>query len=153
MKRIIVVSMLLAAISSLILAQTAGNRSAEARDKEILVKLTDDITTAKTRRDIGALDRLLADEYILTNPAGFVANKGEYLDGAKADTASYESVANYDMVVSVYGNAAVVVGGTTVRGRYDGHEIGGQFRFTHVFVKKQDHWQAVATQLTRVAQQ
>jgi len=139
--------------STLILAQTSGNKPGGARDKETLLKLTDDITTAKTKRDTAALDRLLAGEYILTNPAGFVANKSEYLDGARADTATYESVTNYDQVVSLYGDAAVVVGGTTVKGRFDGHEIGGQFRFTHVFVKREDRWQAVATQLTRIAQQ
>ena len=153
MKRTVVLWILVGLLSSPIFAQTSGNRSGEARDKEVLLKLTDDITSAKTRRDTETLDRLLAGEYILTNPAGFVANKSEYLDGARADTAKYESVTNYDQVVSVYGNTAVVVGATTVKGRYDGHEIGGQFRFTHVFVKREDRWQAVATQLTRVAQQ
>jgi hypothetical protein len=153
MKRTVVLWILVGMLSSSMLAQTSGDKSAGARDKETLLKLTDDITTAKIKRDTATLDRLLASEYILTNPAGFVANKSEYLDGARADTATYESVTNYDLVVSLYGDAAVAVGGTTVKGRYDGHEIGGQFRFTHVFVKREDRWQAVATQLTRVARQ
>ena len=153
MKQTIIVCVLLVLASSPILAQTTSNKSGEAQDKEALIKLTDDLTNAKTKRDIATLDRLLGDEYILTNPAGLVANKSEYLDGARADTATYESVANYDQVVKISGDTAVVAGATTVKGRFDGHDIGGQFRFTHVFVKRQNRWQAVATQLTRVIQQ
>ncbi len=153
MKRTIMLCSLLTVISSLIFAQATSNKSRETQDKEALTKLTDVLTNAKTKRDIAALDRLLGDEYILTNPAGLVANKSEYLDGARADTANYESVTNYDQVVKIYGDTAVVAGATNVKGRFDGHDIGGQFRFTHVFVKRENRWQAVATQLTRIIQQ
>lgn len=153
MKRTIILCSLLTVVSSLVLAQTTSNKSGETRDKEALIKLTDDLTNAKTSRDIHALDRLLGEEYILTNPAGLVANKSEYLDGARADTASYESVTNYDQIVKIYSDTAVVVGATNVKGRFDGHDIGGQFRFIHIFVKRENRWQAVATQLTRIIQQ
>lgn len=73
---------------------------------------------------------------MFTNPAGLFANKAEYIDGAKADTATYESVTNFDRVVNIYGDAAVVAGGTTVKGRYDGNEIGVRFRFTSTFVRR-----------------
>jgi hypothetical protein len=151
MKLTIVVCSFIAVASHFVLSQTS-NRPAEIQDRAALIKLTDEITKAKTRRDITGLDRLLGDDYILTNPAGLVANKSEYLDGAGADTATYESVVNYDQAVKIYGNAAVVTGTTSVKGAYDGHDIGGLFRFTHVFVKRQDRWQAVATQLTRIIQ-
>jgi hypothetical protein len=121
-------------------------------DKDVLLKLTDEITNAKMKRDLGTLGRLLADDYIFTNPAGLFVDKAEYLAGAKADTAIYESVKNYDKVVRIYGDAAVVAGATTVKGRYDGHEIGGQFRFTNMFIKRHDAWQCIAIHLTRIAQ-
>src|ERR1044071_1754052 len=138
MKPTIVMCALLTILVSLTFGQSTRVTPAERREKEALLKLTNDITAAKTKRDIAALDRLLADDYTLTNPAGFVADKAEYLDGAKADTATYESVSNSDASVRLYGGAAVVTGATLVKGSYDGHDIGGQFRFTHVFVKKQD---------------
>jgi|SRR5215475_9497178 len=142
------------AIASVTSAQTLNSKASKAdEDKEVLLKLTDELTTAKMKRDLEALGRLLADDYIFTNPAGLFANKAEYLDGAKADTAVYESVVNYDKVAKVYGDAAVVAGSTTVKGSYDGHEIGGQFRFTNMFVKRQDRWQCVAIHLTRIATQ
>lgn len=122
-------------------------------DRVVLLKLTDEIVHAKSKRDIEVLDRVLADDYVFTNPAGLFANKTEYIDGAKADTATYESVTNFDRLVNIYGDAAVVAGGTTVKGRYDGNEIGGRFRFTSTFVRRKDGWKCVATQLTRITVQ
>ena len=154
MKRSLLICFSAVAIASVTTAQTANTKASEAdKDKEVLLKLTDELTTAKVKRDLEALGRLLADDYIFTNPAGLFANKSEYIDGAKADTAVYESVKNYDKVAKVYGDAGVVAGSTTVKGSYDGHEIGGQFRFTNMFVKRQDRWQCIAIHITRIAAQ
>jgi ketosteroid isomerase-like protein len=154
MKRTLLICVSMIAIASVSAAQTPNTKPLKAdEDKDVLLKLTDELTNAKMKRDIGTLGRLLADDYIFTNPAGVFADKTEYLEGAKADTAVYESVRNYHKVVKVYGDAAVVAGSTTVKGSYDGHEIGGVFRFTDMFVKRQDRWQCIAIHLTRIAQQ
>ena len=154
MKRSLLICFSAVAIASVTTAQTLNTKTSNAdKDKEVLLKLTDELTTAKMKRDLDALGRLLADDYIFTNPAGLFANKAEYIDGAKADTAVYESVKNYDKVAKVYGDAGVVAGSTTVKGSYDGHEIGGQFRFTNMFVKRQDRWQCIAIHISRIATQ
>src|SRR5205807_7853661 len=113
MKKFLVTLTLLIAFFSLASGQ-ATDKSDKTRTA--LLKLTDQITTAKSHKDVAQLERLLTDEFMLTNPAGFVANKSEYLDGVKADSATYESVANSDQVVSIYDNAAVVTGSTVVKG-------------------------------------
>jgi ketosteroid isomerase-like protein len=154
MKRTVLSLLAVLWISSPILAQTNVNKSSDiGEQKEALLKLTDKITAAKIKRDVPTLERILDDDFVFTNPAGPFANKTEYLDGARADTATYESVANYDQVVRIYGDAAVVAGITTVKGRYDGQEIGGRFRFTNMFVKREDKWQCIATHLTRIARE
>src|SRR6266849_7417061 len=151
MKHVLLFSLLLFAFPGVLLAQTRDKASSDQVRSDLL-KLTDQITTAKSKKDVAQLERLLTDEFILTNPAGFVASRSEYLDGVKADTATYESVTNHDQVLSVYENAAVVTGSTIVKGRFDGHDIGGEFRFTNVFIRRKDSWQCAATQLTRVMQ-
>jgi len=150
MKKFLVTVTLLIAFLSLAFGQ-ATDKSDKTRTA--LLKLTDQITTAKSHKDMAQLERLLTDEFMLTNPAGFVANKSEYLDGVKADSATYESVANSDQVVSIYDNAAVVTGSTVVKGRFEGHDIGGNFRFTNVLIRRNDTWQCAAMHLTRIAQQ
>ena|ERR1700730_14444398 len=152
MKQVLLFSLLLVVFSSVVLAQGKAKESSDQVRSDLL-KLTDQITTAKSKKDVAQLERLLTDDFILTNPAGFVAGRSEYLDGVKADTATYESVTNHDQVVNIYDNAAVVTGSTIVKGRYAGNEIGGEFRFTNVFIKSKGGWQCAATQLTRVLQQ
>ena len=66
---------------------------------------------------------------------------------------TYESVTNGDQVVNIYENAAIVTGSTVVKGRFDGHDIGGEFRFTNIFIKRNGPWQCAAIQLTRVTRQ
>jgi ketosteroid isomerase-like protein len=154
MKRTLLIFFSIMAVSVIVAGQTSNTKTTGSdQGKDVLLKLTDELTTVKMKRDLGALDRLLADDFIFTNPAGLFADKAEYLEGAKADTAVYESVNNYDIVVRVYGDAGVVAGSTTVKGRYDGREIGGRFRFTDMFVKRQGRWQCIAIHLTRIAQQ
>jgi ketosteroid isomerase-like protein len=138
-------------IASPIIAQVKpAQRVDSSQDREALMRLTDEIVRAKSKRDIDALERIFGDDYVFTNPAGLLAHKAEYIDGARADTATYESVMNSERVVNLYGDAAVVSGVTTVKGSYDGHDIGGRFRFTSTFVKRKDGWKCVATQLTRI---
>jgi len=151
MRQVLLLSLLLVTFSSVVLAQSKAKESSDQVRSDLL-KLTDQITTAKSKKNVVELERLLTDDFILTNPAGFVASRCEYLDGVKADTA-YESVTNHDQIVNVYDNAAVVTGSTIVKGRYAGNEIGGEFRFTNVFIKGKIGWQCAATQLTRVIQQ
>ena len=151
MKRILWVTPLLLTFLFTAVAQPRDKSSTDTRQD--LIKLTDQITLAKFKKDAEQLGGLLTDDFILTNPAGFVANRSEYLDGVKADTATYESVTNREQVVSVYDSAAVVTGSTVVKGKYDGHDIGGEFRFTNVFIRQQGVWRCAATQLTRVIPQ
>ena len=82
MKKFLVTVTLLITFLSLAFGQ-ATDKSDKTRTA--LLKLTDQITTAKSHKDVAQLERLLTDEFMLTNPAGFVANKSEYLDGVKAD--------------------------------------------------------------------
>lgn len=152
MKQVLLLSLLLLVFPGFVLAQSKAKESSDQVRNDLL-KITDQITAAKSKKSVAELERLLTDDFILTNPAGFVASRSEYLDGVKADTATYESVSNHDQIVNVYDNAAVVTGSTIVKGRYAGNEIGGEFRFTNVFIKSKDGWQCAATQLTRVVPQ
>src|SRR5262249_23068137 len=124
-----------------------------AKKREGWQNITEEIAAEKIRGAVPTLGRIFNVGFVFTNPAGLFANKMEYLDGARADTATYESVANYDQVVRIYGDAAVVAGITTVKGRYEVQEIGGRFRFTNMFVKRDDKWQCIATHVTRIARE
>lgn len=51
-----------------------------------------------------------------------------------------------------YGQAAVITGRSTIKAMVKGQEVSGEYRFTDVWVKLDDRWLAVASQVTRIAQ-
>jgi ketosteroid isomerase-like protein len=68
------------------------------------------------------------------------------------DFSRVDSYASEGLEVRVYGEAAVVTGLSPVKGRARGRAqaFSGRYRFTDVWVKHQDRWEAVATQSTSV---
>src|ERR1700694_141497 len=53
-----------------------------------------------------------------------------------------------DMVVRVYGDAAVVTARADVKGHQLGEDFSGPYRYTRVWVRRTGHWLAVSYQAT-----
>jgi ketosteroid isomerase-like protein len=99
-------------------------------------------------RDLATLDRLMADEYILTDPLGYVRTKAETLAALKTNEVHFESTNSDDVNVRIYGDTAVVTGRSTFRGRYRGWPVAGCYQYTDVLVKQQGSWKAVGSHIT-----
>ncbi|HKG45926.1 MAG TPA: nuclear transport factor 2 family protein [Pyrinomonadaceae bacterium] len=100
------------------------------------------------RKDAASLDRLMADEYILTDPLGNVRTKGETLAALQTNDVSFESTESDNVKVRINGDTAVVTGRSTFRGRYKGWSMSGQYQYTDVLVKRRGAWQAVGSHIT-----
>jgi uncharacterized protein (TIGR02246 family) len=109
---------------------------------------------AIVRGDVAALDRLFADDMVVTSGSGEVRNKSQEMDDLRpnADIKTYFFITD-DVRVRVYKDAAVVTGLARWRIRYQGRDIDHQRRYTSVYVKQQGRWRIVAQQLTRLPQQ
>ena len=103
---------------------------------------------AFVRRDIATLDRLMADEYILTDPLGFVRGKAESLAAIKTTEVLFESTESDNVHVRINGDTAVVTARSTFRGRYKGWPMRGQYQYTDVLVKRRGSWKAVGSHIT-----
>jgi ketosteroid isomerase-like protein len=76
----------------------------------------------------------------------------------KAQILERNAVADYELEflrhenirVRVYGDCAVALARTVLKGRSKGQEFGGEYPYLRVWVKRNDRWQAVATQSTSV---
>ena len=68
-------------------------------------------------RDIATLDRLMSDEYILTDPLGNVRNKSESLEAIRTNDVHFESSKSDNVNVMINGDTAVVTGRSTFRGK------------------------------------
>ena len=118
-----------------------------------VAKLEREVGEAITRRDTAALDRLIGDDFIATNPLGQVLTKNEAIVALNSPEYDLESLVNDELQVRVFGDVALATALGTAKGRYRGQDASGQFRYLRVWVKRQGRWQAVAAQSTTVPKQ
>ena len=100
------------------------------------------------RKDLPTLDRLMAEEYILTDPLGNVRSKAESLAAIETSEVHFESTESDDVKVRINGDTAVVTGRSRFRGRYKGWSMAGQYQYTDVLVKRRGVWKAVGSHIT-----
>ena len=100
------------------------------------------------RADIETLDRLMADDYILTDPLGNVRNKWESLAAITTNDVHFESSKSDNVHVRINGDTAVVTGRSTFKGRYKGWSMAGRYQYTDVLVKRRGVWKAVSSHIT-----
>jgi ketosteroid isomerase-like protein len=117
--------------------------------EEELLKLENEFARAVANNDADALDGLLATDWIIVDPDGSIIDKARYLAVIRSGALSHESMEASDLRVRLYGNAAVVTGLTTTKGKFMGQDFASCERATDIFVKQSDRWQCVFTQLTR----
>ena len=124
--------------------------SALASSEDEIRQLEREWGDAFERGDMAALDRFMADDYILTDPLGNVRGKAESLAALKANEVRFESTKSDDVRVRINGDTAVVTGRSTFKGRYKGWSMAGQYQYTDVLVKRRGSWQAVGSHITAV---
>jgi ketosteroid isomerase-like protein len=146
MKRIVfVVGVVVLVFGVGILAQTTSG-SAEQE----LMKLENEWAKSVVKLDLAFMDRILADDYTWTDPAGNVHTKAEEIASIKSGQGVVTSSVNDEIRVRVYGDAAVVTGRTTQKGMVEGKEVSGQFRWTDTWVKLAGRWQCVADHVSNI---
>lgn len=131
-------------------SQARGLNKAEQQ----IMALNREWADAIVRGDVAALDRLFADDMIVTSSSGEVRTKAQEMADLKPGTEITTYFFNTDDVrVRVYKDAAVVTGMARWRVRHQGRDIDNERRYTSVYVKQQGRWRIVAQQLTRPKQQ
>jgi len=105
---------------------------------------------AMVRGDVAALDAVLSEDLSYTHATGVHETKAEFLAKLKAGQLKYESITPEDLQVRVYGTMGVVTGVSRVKVQSRGEALSFQLRFTDVYVKKDNRWQMVAWQATRL---
>jgi len=150
MKRILIITAMIAAAWGNVEAQSKGGQSKSIEQE--LMQLQRATEEAEDKKDLAALDRLLTDDYIFTAPGGAVTDKKKLIEEVKhgvpeeGQTISYE-----DVKANVYGKAAVVNYRLIVKGRdKDGKDYISRYRNTVVWVKQQGHWRMAAIHVNRI---
>ena len=114
-----------------------------ARDERELTQLVKDLNAAVVKRDFAFLERALHEDYAHHRPRGTVENRAQYLENRKARRVDFESLVPDEIKVRVFGDAAVVTGRSTAKGKDQNGTMDEQRRWTRVLVRRDERWQFV----------
>jgi len=150
MKRCIPHFAITMALVSFAFGQSATQHESQTNESEQEVrKAIEKYRTALLQRDIPALEKIWADDYVFVNASGEVLTKAQRLANAKSGATTLDSIKEEESImVRVYQNSAVATSRVTIKGQYSGQPTTGQYRSTHVWVKGSEGWQLVSNQLT-----
>jgi len=121
-------------------------------DREVLAQ-EGQLTDATRTLDIGALDRLYADDIMFTGVTGVICSKSSLMDEARRGVAERQKAAPAPAVVSYdkddvrgvrHGDTAVTSYRFGVTIRQEGRETLHHYRTTNVWIKRDGQWQVVA---------
>ena len=134
--------MLLSVVCTLNLS-IAQNDSGSVASK--ILALEREWNTAYKRSDISAMDRLLADDFIITVEDGTTFSKPGYIAHNGNSTVHVEVSDMSDLKIRTHDDAAVVTGMYHEKGTDKGKPYDYEDRFTDVWVKINGRWQVLAS--------
>ena len=138
MKRIISFLLLLLALTGMVQAQN--------KDEKTVRRMIRDLEAAQVHKDLGAFDRIYADDLVFINHLGQRMNKKQRLEGLKTAPAMASFVFSREQL-RITGNTAIANVEASMKPQ-------GQDVQTHavtiVFLKRKGLWQVVNIQATVV---
>jgi ketosteroid isomerase-like protein len=127
-----------------------AQRQAAKSDQQLLTELERSWNAAFYRKDLEFIDKVLADEFIATYDDGTQGDKKKELSLAASFNQQVESAMQDDFVVKVYGDSAVVWFSLHLAGPSKGKRLELTLRYVDVFVWRDNRWQCVSSQSTKV---
>lgn len=110
-----------------------------------LRQLNDEWVKAVVRGDGETLDRIMADDFILTYPLEG-DDKAQFIADVTAGDLKVEHISREQLSVRVFGSTAVLSARDSATWLYHGRELSGQYRVLLVYAKRDGRWQLCALQ-------
>jgi ketosteroid isomerase-like protein len=110
---------------------------------------------ASRNNDRATLEKIISDDYLFVNPRGARLTKTQMIDGTLGGEPVFSSFEVHDDQMRAYKDSAIRTGRLLAQGKHKGRDgvprsIGGEFRYTNMFVKRESGWQIALTQMTEV---
>ena len=126
-----------------------GAVAAPADDERDIRKVEAALCDALRTGDAAAIARLEDETYTLTNSKSEVTTRADDIADAKKGV-RYDEFRNHEQTVRLYGDAAIVLGVTTVKGSSGGKPFAADFKFTDTYVRRADGWKIASSHATRI---
>jgi uncharacterized protein (TIGR02246 family) len=139
------------ATSATTTAATATASPAENVEQAI-TKLEREWAEALVKADVATLERVMADDWLMTTWDGQTQTKAQSIAEFKSGETKLTAADMGNLKVRVFGDTAVATLSLMEKGMSKGKDSSGHFLYTDVWVKRNGKWQAVATHGTKVEQ-
>jgi ketosteroid isomerase-like protein len=120
-------------------------------DSSTIENLEEKLRHAMLASDVAVLDELIADDLVWTMHKGFVGNKQYDLDAHRSGIFRFTTLEISDRQIHPYSDDCVVV---TLRaelaGTLSGQAFADAYRFTRVWLQRQNRWQIVAGHVSQL---
>ena len=127
---------------------TTGGQTSDSANE--VIALEQQFNEALLKADWTFIERIYANDIIFTNADGKVTGKSDAIASIKSGEIKFEFAEASDLKVRDLGNVEIVTGKLVERGHYQAEDLGGTYRFTDVWAKRNAQWQLVVGQETRV---
>jgi hypothetical protein len=117
---------------------------------QVLIDLENKWVAALVKSDTAVLDSIFAGTYVDTDEHSQRSDKPGVLSVLKSGDLHIVSIKLSAMHVSIYGDAAVVIGTSAQVGNFKGQPLAATIIFTDTFIKQNGNWRAVASHRSAV---
>jgi ketosteroid isomerase-like protein len=132
-------------------AKSGMPRSERHESRHEIDQLEESWKDAILKRNVQALDQLLADDYIAITANGSLQSKAQTLDNLKAGTLHFKAIDFSDRKVRFYGQTALVTSRAEISGKTGDGDASGSYRFTRVYVRDgHGDWKIVSFEASRI---
>lgn len=138
----------LSAVCGLLVVASSVAVTAQPPEAErVLAALNEDYLRFVQHGDVVGFKRLLADDFLCSNPDGTLIDRAAFL-AQTARPVTITRLRAHDVAIRVMGDVALVHARTTFTNA-DGSE--GHGRYTDVYARRGGRWLAVSAHVTRVS--
>lgn len=146
--------LVLVAMIALPLLATAQTKTASpSNEEEELKKLDHKWLDSEKKYDVAFCQKFFADSYVLVMPNGEMYSKEKWLGilASPTERPTLEVLDPEDIQVHVYGNAAILIDRTTIKGHDSkGASMDGQYRVFRVLIKENGNWKATGVVMNQL---
>lgn len=138
------------AVAAALGASAHGGSRDASMDERALLRVESGLCAAFERGDATTARRDLDVTFTLVDSRGDVTDYARNVADIERREPAYEVFRNHDQAVRLYGDAAIVTGITTVKGRSGADAFAADFRYTDTWVRRGGHWKLAASHASRL---
>lgn len=134
---------------ALVLILVCGARSGESQSEDAskIVAMENLWNQMQLNHDAGAMEKMIDDDFVLTDYDGTLMDKKQFLDSIKDMSVKLAQEMSEGMKLHQHGNTVVITGATREKGTQNGKPFAHNGRFTDTWMKKDGRWLCVASHL------